>query len=119
LLCSVVLVSNVQQSESAIHIHLLPFGLPSHSGHQSALSRVLCARSLLTVSQIDGTCISFVICFIHSINSVYVSVPASQFLSPLPFPLGVHAFVLCVCVSISALQIRSPIGTTSSYVKFS
>ena len=28
---------------------------------------------------------------------------------PTPFPLGIHTFVLYVCVSISALQIRSSI----------
>ena len=36
-------------------------------------------------------------------------IPISQFISPLP--LGIHTFVLYVCVSISALQIRSSITT--------
>ena len=36
-----------------------------------------------------------------------VSIPVSQFLSPIPYPLGIHIFVLSVCVS--ALQIRSSI----------
>ena len=45
--------------------------------------------------------------FIYSIDSVYVSIPISQFLPPTTFPLGIHIFVLYVCVSISALQIRS------------
>ena len=36
-----VLVSTVHQNEAAIRTHIsLPFGLPSHSGHYSALSRV-------------------------------------------------------------------------------
>ena len=117
VLCQFLLYSKMNQPY--IYTQPLPFGLPSRPGHHSALSRVLCARSSLTVLQIDGTSISFVTCFIHSINSAYVSIPGSQFLSPLPFPLGVHTFVLYVCVSISALQIRSPVGTASSYIKFS
>ena len=38
---------------------------------------------------------------------VYIVNPISQFIPPPPFPLGSHMFVLYVCVSISALQIRS------------
>ena len=45
--------------------------------------------------------------FIHSIKNVYVTIPLSQFRPPPP--LGVHTFVLYVCVSISAFQIRSSI----------
>ena len=44
---------------------------------------------------------SLVIYFIHGINSVYMSAPTSQFLPS--FPLGIHRFVLSICVSISAL----------------
>ena len=44
LLYNIVLVSTVQQSESAIRIHISPlFGFPSHLGHHGALSRVPCA----------------------------------------------------------------------------
>ena len=44
LLYNVVLVSAVQQSESAICIHTSPFfRSPSHVGHHRALSRVPCA----------------------------------------------------------------------------
>ena len=47
---------------------------------------------------------SLVICFIHSISSVYMSIPVSQFISPLPlsplvFFMSVPLFLL--------LQIRS------------
>ena len=45
----------------------------------------------------------------HTIYSVYVSIPISQFLPLHPFPLAVHAFVLYIYVSISALQIWSSI----------
>ena len=53
-----------------------------------------------------------VIYFIHI--SVYMSIPTSQFIPPPPpppplSPLGVHTFVLYICVSISALQTGSSV----------
>ena len=89
-----VLISVVQQSESAICIHICPiFGFPSHLVHQRALSRVPGAIQKVLIVSIVCTC---------------------QLQSPNPtkplFPLGVHVFVLCVCVSISALQISSSIS---------
>ena len=51
---------------------------------------------------------SLLIYFIHNINSVYSSIPISQFFPPLYlFPF--FPFVLYICVSISPLQIRSSI----------
>ena len=47
---------------------------------------------------------SFVTSFIRSINSVYVSIPVSQFIPPALSPLGIHTFALYLCVSISAFQ---------------
>ena len=47
------------------------------------------------------------ICFIHSINNVYVSIPTSKFLPP--SPLGIYIFALYFQVSILALQINSSI----------
>ena len=47
--------------------------------------------------------VSLVIYFIHSINSVYMSIPISQFI-PLSLSLGVHKFALYICL-ISVLQI--------------
>ena len=47
---------------------------------------------------------SLVIYFIHS--SIYMSIPISQFITFLS-PLGVHMFVLYICVSTSASQIGS------------
>ena len=39
--CSVVLISAVQQSESAICVYISPlFGFPSHLGHDGALKSV-------------------------------------------------------------------------------
>ena len=45
LLYSVVVVSAVQQSESAVRMHIYPFvfGFPSHLGHYRALVRAPCA----------------------------------------------------------------------------
>ena len=56
-----------------------------------------------------------VIYFIHI--SVYISIPISQFITPPPPPhpptllppLGVHTFVLYICVSIYALQTGSSV----------
>ena len=53
-----------------------------------------------------------VIHFIHI--SVYMSIPIAQFITPPPPPrhfprLGVHTFVLYICVSISALQTSSSV----------
>ena len=36
-----------------------------------------------------------------------MSIPISQFIPRPPFPLGIHTFVLYVCVSISAFQVSS------------
>ena len=47
--------------------------------------------------------------FKHSIDSIYVS-PNLPIHPTSPFPLGIHTFVLFVCVSISALQIRLSIS---------
>ena len=44
-----------------------------------------------------------------NINSVYMSIPISQFTLPTLFSLNIHIFVLYIYVSISALQIRSSI----------
>ena len=53
---NVMLVSTVQQSESAIHTHVLClFGFPSHSGHHSVLSRVPCAIQYVLISYLFYT----------------------------------------------------------------
>ena len=48
--------------------------------------------------------LSLVIYFIHSINTVYMSIPVSQFIPPLPFPLDICTFVIGILISV--LQIR-------------
>ena len=97
LLYSVELVSAVQQSESAIYIHL------------SSLFWISCPfRSPESIEfPVLYSWFSLVIYFIRSLNSIYMSISTSQFLPPGPFPLGVCIFVLHICVSTSALQIGS------------
>ena len=45
---------------------------------------------------------------VHSINSVSMSIPVSQFLPP-SSALGNHEFVPYICDSVSASQIRSSV----------
>ena len=66
--------------------------LLTHLGHHKALDRDPC-----TIQQ------GLIRYFIHSISSVYMSIPVSQFILPHAFPLGVGMFVFYVCVSASAL----------------
>ena len=66
--------------------------LLTHLGHHKALDRDPC-----TIQQ------GLIPYFIHSISSVYMSIPVSQFILPHAFPLGVGMFVFYVCVSASAL----------------
>ena len=78
MLYNAVLISAVQQSESAIYMYTYPLFLefPSHLGHHRALNRVPWAIQVL---------ISFH--FIYSITSVYVSIIHPQFLRLLPSSL--------------------------------
>ena len=82
MLYNVVLVSTVQQSESVIRIHISPLFWISFP-----------FRSVTTGQWVEfpelyhrfSLVISLVIYFIHSISSVYTSIPISQFIPP-PFP---------------------------------
>ena len=97
---NIVLVSVVEQSGSAISIHISPlFLFPSHLSHHRALNRV---------PELYGR-FSIAICFILSISSVYVN-PNFPIHSTSPSHIGVHTLVLYIWVSISALQIRSSIS---------
>ena len=77
-----MLISAVQQSESAIRIHLSPLFWISFSfwSPQSTEFPVLYCRFLL------------VIYFIHSINGVYMSIPVSNLAS------SPHKHSLCLCL---------------------
>ena len=92
---TMLLASTVQWSEPAIYTYPLIFGFPSHLGHHGAL-RVPCAIYIQKVS--------FIIYFMHSINTVYISTLVSQFIPP-TFP----PWCPSVCVSISVLQTWSSV----------
>ena len=72
LLCSVVLVSTVQQSESATHIHIsLLFCIPFPFGKEVTTVHSVVFLVLYSVFPL-------VIYFTHTINNVYVSIPLSS-----------------------------------------
>ena len=90
-----MLVSTVQKTESVIYIYIYIstlFKFPSHLGHHKSLSRVLCAIPRF----------SLVIYFMHSINSVYMSIPNSQYALP-TFLLG-GALVTKLCLTLVTPQ---------------
>ena len=59
---------------------------------------------------------SLVIYFIYSINRVYMSIPVPQFIPHSSLsPLGIHMFILYVCVSISSLQMCSSVPSSRSH----
>ena len=67
----------------------LSYGFPSHLGHHRVLNRVPCALHWVLISSLT-----------HCINSVYMSIPVTQFIPTAPSPsLGVHTFLPYVCVS--------------------
>ena len=110
MLYNIVLVSTVQQNESAVCKHVFPPSFcASHSGHHRALSFLCYIHSRF----------SLVIYFIHSINSVYMSIPISQLNLPThtthTFPLIVHVFLLYISIFISALQIASFVPSFSRF----
>lgn len=68
-----MLVSTVQQSESAMRVQTLPpLGCPSQSAHR---------RALIEFPELHSG-FSSLVCLTHSTNSGRVSAPASQFLLP-------------------------------------
>ena len=83
-----VLVSTVQQSESIIFIHMPPLfwiSFPFRSPQRTEFP-VLHSR------------FSLVICFIHGINSVQMSIPVSRVILP-PFPTWYPCVCsLCLCL---------------------
>ena len=87
MLCQFLLYSKVHQLY--VYIYSLFFGFPSRLSY--------CRTFLVLYSRL-----SLVIYFIHSISSVYMSIPISQFI-PLPFPfvsirlfsISVSLFLLC------------------------
>ena len=72
------------------YTYILFNGFPSHLGHCRALNRAPCAIQNVLI----------VIYFIRGVNSVYMSVPISQFIPLSPPPPWIHKFVLYICVSL-------------------
>ena len=50
---------------------------------------------------------SLIVYFVLSVSTAHMSIPTYQFILLSSYSLGVHTFVLYICVCISALQIRS------------
>lgn len=97
MLNNVMLVSAVQQSASAICLHMTPpFWIFFLLAHHRTLSRVPCATQYVFINYLVYISPQLVsVCQSRSPNS-----------SPPPPPLlllDIHRFVLYVCVSISAL----------------
>ena len=92
LLYYVVFLLYSTMNHLCVFIHSLFFGSVSHLGHHRALGSVPCAEQQVLLSYLSG---------------VYVSVPVSQLIPNPLLPSGVHTVVLCICVSVSALQIGS------------
>ena len=84
-------------SFSNVYTYILFLKFPSHLSHHRALSKVPVLYRRF----------SFVVYFIHNINCAYMSIPISQFLPFLFSLLGIHTFVLYICISIFAWQIVS------------
>ena len=99
LIYSVVLISAVQQRDSVRHIHTFFFIFFHYSLSQDIEYSSLC----YTV----GPCL-FILSLSVYIYSLHLLIPDSQRIPPPPFlPLGNPKFVLCVCESVSLLQISS------------
>ena len=96
MLCQFLLYSTVNRL--CIYIYPLSFGLPSHLGYHRALSRVPCAIEQILVSYL-----------LYIWQCIYAKPYLPIHPNLFPFPLGVHRFVLYVCVSIPILQISSAI----------
>ena len=92
---TVLLVSTVQWSESAIYIYPLFFGFPSHLGPHIALSRVPCAIYIQKVLISYLFYIVSVLLCIVSIVCIYIYIytPRGPNLSLPRSPLGVHMSV--------------------------
>ena len=99
LFYNVVLVSAVQQSKSVICLVCPLFlGIPSHLGQHRTFSRVLYAIQQVFISHLFYA-------WYQQCRHVNTNLP----IHPFPPHLVIHTFVLYVCDSISALQVRSSI----------
>ena len=51
-------------------------------------------------NSVPYTAVSHQLSTLYILSIVYMSIPISQFIPPLPFPLGVHIFDCYICVSL-------------------
>ena len=108
MLCQPPLHNKMNQPYT--YSYSLPFGLPSHLGYHSTLREFPVLHSMFPS----------VVHFIHSINNVYVSIPASQFLPPHPFPSW-HPYICSLCLGFyfcSATKIIYTIFLDSIYMHY-
>ena len=84
-----------KMNQPYINTHCLPFGLLSPPGHHSALTRAPCAIQQILISSLFYTQYQWCMC-----------VDPNLTIPPIfSSPLGIHTFVLYICVSVSALQV--------------
>ena len=102
MLWQFLLCSKVNQIYGYIFPSCLDF-LPIQSTEQHSLCHTV---YIIIFTQYQQCVYVYTHTHTHTHTHTYVSVPVSQFFPP-PFLFGTHMFVLCV--SISALQIRSSI----------
>ena len=106
MLYNVVLVSTVQQSESAICIHIPPYPLPldppSRPPYPIPLGRTKHQADLPVL------CSSFPLAIYFTVGSVYMSVLLSHFIPASPSPRALKS-ILYVCVFIHALPLGSSV----------
>ena len=83
MLYNVVIVSVVQQSESATHICIYPLflGFSSHFGHHRASSRVSCAIQLVLIGYL-----------FYTLYCIYVN-PSLPVHPILPFPFSISSVI--------------------------
>ena len=98
-----------------LNIYIDPhlFGFPSHLGHYRALNRVSVLYSMF----------SLVIYFIHSITSVYTSIPISQLipttsLSPYTYVCCLQMCSSCCRQTVGRYDLHSRISTLVAPMRF-
>ena len=92
MLCQFRLYSKMNQPY--IYIYPLPYGLPSHSGHHSALSRVPCAIQQVLISYLFYTQYQQCIC-VNPNLPIPPTTPLSPMVSIHLFSTSVSLFLLC------------------------
>ena len=108
-----VLVSALQQSESAICIHISPYLLPLASPSHLPIPPLY----VVTQHQADlpVLCGCFPLAIYFTFGSVYLSMPVSHFVPACPSPLPVSSSPFSMSVFIPVL----PLGSSEQFFFFS